>query len=545
MSNARSNQASGSGMLGREYDFEKFRLRRFVERLIEMDEVEVHDEPVPLTAMSPIIERSGPKAVLFRQAGPERVEIAAKVAASRSRLIAALRSTPETVFDDFRSLFDNPLKSFEIPSGEAPVHEVRLVGEDVDLTKLPFHPQHEFDGSCYISSGIDYVIDPETGRTNVGSRRLSLRNRYTAGTNITAPSDLKRIAQGAARRGERLPISFTIGQHPLDFFAATSRQQGDEHHRLSTVRGEPAALVKCLTNDILVPADAEIVLEGYLDERGYYEPEGPYGEYMGYYGAIHMDPVFVCTAITMRKDVMHLTLQHGSAFVLDQTDSAVMQALNVESQAMRILKSVCKEPVAVSTRSLAGGSGGLRISLKQHRIGEARNAMLAIFGAIHRVKHIHAFDEDIDVTDDRQVEWAMGTRFQGDQDIMVMNGMMGMPMDPSLDGRRTGAKVGFDCTRPFGKGDQIVHMRCAAKVFDGEARFETVEAALKAGPKFYTHIVEAVGSTDGRDVAVALDDLRNRGRLGRDREGRYHLTEGTPGLTVSVGDFYQDPNQGT
>jgi 2,5-furandicarboxylate decarboxylase 1 len=536
---------SATGMLGRECDFEKFRLRRFVDTLISLGEVEIHDAPVPLTGMSAIIEGSGPKAVLFKQAGPERVEIAAKVAASRSRLVAAFGSTHQTVYDDYLARFGNPKKSFEVPSDEAPVHAVKITGQDVDLTKLPFHPQHEFDGSCYISSGIDYVIDPVTGRSNVGSRRLSLRNRYEAGTNITAPSDLKRIFEACAKRRERLPIAFTIGTHPLDFIAATSRQQGDEHHMLSTVRGEPAPLVKCLTSDILVPADAEVVLEGYLDERGYYEPEGPYGEYMGYYGAIHMDPVFTCTAITMRTDPVYQTLQHGSAFVLDQTDSTCMTALNVEATAMRILKSVCREPIAVSSRPLSGGSGTLRVSIKQHRPGEARNAMHAIFGAILRVKHIFVFDEDIDVTDDRQVEWAFGTRFQGDQDIVMLTGMMGMPMDPSLDGRRTGAKVGFDCTRPFGKGSQIVHTRCAAKIFDGVARFRTVEQALTSGPMFYTHLVEAVGSSDGREIAVALDELRQRGRLGRDGDGRYHLTEATPGLTASVGDFYHDPNQGT
>jgi UbiD family decarboxylase len=535
----------GTGVLGRECDFEKFRLRRFVDKLISLGEVEMRGEPVPLTGMSAIIENSGPKAVLFRQAGPERLEVAAKVGASRSRLIAALESTPQTVYDDYLARFANPKKSFEIPSDEAPVHAVKITGQDIDLTKLPFHPQHEFDGSCYISCGIDYVIDPATGRSNVGSRRLALRNRTQAATNITAPSDLKRIFEACAKRRERLPISFTIGTHPLDFIAATSRQQGDEHHMISTVRGEPAPLVKCLTNDILVPADAEVVLEGYLDERGYFEPEGPYGEYMGYYGAIHMDPVFTCTAITMRKDPLYQTLQHGSAFVLDQTDSACMQALNVEATAMRILKGVCREPIAVSSRSLSGGSGTLRISLKQHRFGEARNAMLAIFGAILRIKHIFAFDEDIDVRDERQVEWAFGTRFQGDQDIVMLTGMMGQPMDPSLDGRRTGAKVGFDCTRPFGKGNQIIHTRCAAKVFDGAARFQTVEQALGSGPMFYTHLVEAVGSSDGREVAVALDELRNRGRLGRDRDGRYHLTDATPGLTGAVGDFYHDPNQGT
>jgi 2,5-furandicarboxylate decarboxylase 1 len=528
-----------------EIDFEKFRLRTFMDQLIALGEVEVHDEPVALTDMSAIIEASGTKAVLFRQAGPDRLEVAAKVAAHRNRLIAAFESSPETIYEDFQRRFATPRKSFVVSSDRAPVHAIKILGDDVDLTKLPFHPQHEFDGSCYISSGIDYVIDPESGRTNVGSRRLSLRNRTQAGTNITAPSDLKRIAQAAAKRGERLPISFTIGSHPLDFFAATSRLQGDEHHMLSTVRGEPAPMVRCLTNDILVPADAEVVIEGYLDERGYYEPEGPFGEYMGYYGAIHMDPVFTCTAIVMRKDAMFQTLQHGSAFVLDQTDSAVMQALSMEATAMRLLKNVCREPLAVNTRSLTGGSGVMRISLKQHRQGEARNAMLAIFAAIPRVKHIYAFDEDIDITDDRQVEWAMGTRFQGDQDMMVLTGMTGMPMDPSLDGRSTGAKVAFDCTRPFGKGDQIVHMRCAATVFDGNSQFETVEQALHDGPKFYAHIVKSLGSRDGREVAVALDELRNAGKLGRDKEGRYHLTEGVPGLTASVGEFYHDPNHGT
>ena len=533
-----------TGMSGREFDFEKFRLRRFVDRLIDIGEVEIRERPTSLTDLSTIIE-STPKAVLFKSAGPERVELIAKAAASRERLIAALDTTADKVYDAYLGRLANPRKIVEVPSDEAPVHAVKVTGEAVDLTKLPFHPQHEFDGSCYISSGIDYVKDPITGRSNVGSRRLSLRNRRQAGTNVTAPSDLKRIFEGCARRRERLPIAFTIGSHPLDFFAATSRQQGDEHHMVATMRGEPAPFVKCLTNDILVPADAEAVIEGYLDERGYFEPEGPFGEYMGYYGAIHMDPIFTCTTITMRKDAMHQTLQHGTAFVLDQTDSAAMQALAQEATAMRILKAVCSEPIAVSTRSLAGGSGTLRVSLRQHRFGEARNAMLALFGAIHRVKTIFVFDEDIDVTDDRQVEWAFGTRFQADKDLVVLTGMTGMPMDPSLDGRRTGAKAGFDCTRPFGKGSEILQMRCAAKSFGGPARFQTVEQALANGPMFYTHIVEALGSSDGRDIAVALDELRGKGKLARDKDGRYLLADGTPGKTGIFGEWYHDANEGT
>src|SRR5882724_6505043 len=354
-------------------DLEKFRLRTFVDRLIDMGEVEIHDEPVPLTGLGEMIERTQ-KAVLFKSAGPERAEIVAKTAASRTRLIAAFETTEEKIYDEYFKRLANPKPVVEIPSGDAPVHAVKITGKDVDLTKLPFHPQHAYDGSCYLSSAIDYTIDPATGRRNVGCRRLSLRNRYETGTNVTAPSDLKRIYTACVARGERLPITFTIGAHPLDFFAATTRQGGDELSLIATFRGEPAPVVKSLTNDILVPADAEMTLEGYLDERGYAEPEGPFGEYMGYYGAIHMDPVFHCTAITMRRNALHHTLLHGSAFVLDQTDSANITALRTEAEAMKILKATVREPVAVSVRMLSGGGATLRVAMRKRDDDEPRAA---------------------------------------------------------------------------------------------------------------------------------------------------------------------------
>jgi 2,5-furandicarboxylate decarboxylase 1 len=525
-------------------DMEKYRLRRFVDRLIDMGEVEIHDKPVTLTDLSAAIERSD-KAMLFKKAGPEQLEIVAKTAGNRRRLAAAFETSEEKLYDEYFGRLANPQPVVEVPSSEAPVHALVTSGKDVDLTRLPFHPQHACDGSCYLSSAIDYTIDPATGRRNVGCRRLSLRNRYEAGTNVTAPSDLKRIYQACVSRGERLPITFTVGAHPLDFFAATTRQGGDELPLVASFRAEPAAVVKSLTNDIRVPADAEMTLEGYLDERGYVEPEGPYGEYMGYYGAIHMDPVFHCTAVTMRSDVLHHTLLHGSAFVLDQTDSANIFAMRTEAQAMKILKATVREPVAVYLRSASGGANTLRVAIRQRMVGEARMAISALFGGIMLLKHIYVFDDDIDIHNEAQVEWALGTRFQADADLVVLQGMMGMTMDPSLNGRRTGAKAGFDCTKPFGRDGQIPLTRCAARVFKHTARFQSVEQALATGPMFYADIVEAVGSDDGREVACALDLLRQDGRLCRDRDGRYHLGQSRPGVTGIIGELYPDPNEGT
>jgi 2,5-furandicarboxylate decarboxylase 1 len=524
-------------------DFGKYRLRNFVQRLIELGEAEVYEKPVPLTGLSAIIERSE-KALLFKKAGPEQVELAAKTAGNRKRLAAAFETSEDKLYDEYFKRLANPQPLVEVPSGDAPVHEIKITGKDVDLTKLPFHPQHAYDGSCYMSSAIDYVIDPATGRRNVGCRRLSLRNRYETGTNVTAPSDLKRIYTACVARGEKLPMTFTVGTHPLDFFAATTRQSGDELALVASFRGEPAPVVKSLTSNIMVPADAELTLEGYLDERGYVEPEGPYGEYMGYYGAIHMDPVFHCTAITMRRDVLHHTLLHGSAFVLDQTDSANISSMRVEADAMKILKAAVREPVAVYLRAVSGGANTLRVSIKQRSYGEAKQAIAALFGGIMRLKHVYVFDEDIDIHDERQVDWALGTRFQADQDMVVLQGMLGMTMDPSLNGRRTGAKSGFDCTKPFGRDGQIPMTRSAAKVFKGPARYQTVEQALAASPMFFADVVESLGSEDGREVACAIDELRQAGRLGRDRDGRYHLHEGKPGRTGIVGELYHDPNEG-
>ncbi len=524
-------------------DFDKYRLRNFVDRLIALGEVDVYEQPVALTAVSAIIE-STEKAVLFERAGPEQVELVAKTAGNRKRLAAAFETTEDKLYDEYFKRLGSPQPLVEVPSGDAPVHQIKITGKDVDLSKLPFHPQHAYDGSCYMSSAIDYVVDPATGRRNVGSRRLSLRNRYECGTNVTAPSDLKRIYTACVARGQKLPVTFTVGVHPLDFFAATTRQPGDELGLVANFRGEPAAVVKSLTNDILVPADAEMTLEGYLDERGYVEPEGPYGEYMGYYGAIHMDPVFHCTAITMRSDVLHHTLLHGTAFLLDQTDSANISSMRLEADAMRILKATVREPIAVYLRSVSGGANTLRVSIKQRSYGEAKQAIAALFGGIMRLKHVYVFDEDIDIHDERQIDWAIGTRFQADQDMVILTGMLGMTMDPSLNGRRTGAKSGFDCTKPFGRDGQIPMTRCAARVFKGPARYQNVEQALSASPMFYADIVDALGSDDGREVACSLDELRQAGKLARDRDGRYYLQAGTRGSTGIVGELYHDPNDG-
>jgi hypothetical protein len=117
-----------------------------------------------------------------------------------------------------------------------------------------------------------------------------------------------------------------------------------------------------------------------------------------------------------------------------------------------------------------------------------------------------------------------------------------MQMDPSLDGHATGGKAGYDCTWPVGRPWAVQQLAPAARRFAGEARHRSVEDALMTGPLFFTHLMEAVGSRDGREVTLELDALRRAGRLGRDSDGRYHIAQSEPGRTVQVGPRGHDPN---
>jgi UbiD family decarboxylase len=524
-------------------DMDKFRLRRFVERLDAMGEVETHDEPVALADLAQIIEAS-PKAVLFNQAGPERVELVANVNGSRKRMAAALGVKEADAIPEYRRRLANPQPIVEVSGTEAPVQSVVIQGDAIDLTRLPFFMHHQYDGHVYISSAIDYTVDPVTKTTNVGCRRLSLRGKRECGTNVTAPSDLKRIYMGCAERGERLPISFAVGSHPLDFMAAGMRIPADEIKFVGTLRGEPVPLVKCLTNDLRVPADAEMILEGYFDERGYHEPEGPYGEYVGFYGPVHMDPIFHVTAITMRPDVLHQSLLHGSGKVIHRAESVNLATIRLEAHATHILETIGVNPVQVYVTPSSSEGQHIRVSIKQTRPGLARAVIAALIGGMPQMKHVFVVDEDIDVTQDGQIEWCMCSRFQADRDLMVFNGIPGMPMDPSLDGRRIGAKAGFDLTLPFGNRDRVTMKVAGAARVEGTPRFQTVRQALEgAGPLYFADLMAAVGTKDGRDVALQLDELRVEGALMRNLNGQYLLGAGQPGATAMTEPVI-DPNMG-
>jgi UbiD family decarboxylase len=503
-------------------DTERFRLRNFVEKLVDLGECEVHNVPIDLIDVGGVLD-GNPRAVLFKSVGPEKAELVGNVMGSRKRLARALDADERSLLGTLSQRLNKLHPPVKVSSQQAPVQQVVLKDDDADLTALPVHLQHGADGAPYISAGIDYALFPGSGFTNVGCRRIMLRGPRRAGVDLIAPSDMRAIYLEGAARKEPVPVAYAVGSHPADFLAAMAALPNvDELDVIGAMRGEPAPMVKCVTSDIYVPADAEYVIEGFLDPAGYVEPEGPYGEYVGYYGVVKRNPVLHVTAITHREDALFQTLTIGGRH-LARTDTAQLTTMKTESAAWAALMASVREALAVYATPSSGGMYNVRVSLRQRVPGDARNAIAAIFGSHAEAKHVFAFDPDIDVFSEEETDWAFATRFQADRDLIVGSGFRVVPLDPSLGGARTGAKLGFDCTIPFGKANSFEFSVPAAPAIKKSTPYKSAAEALAAGPASFLELMAALGSKDGREIVRELDALYDAARLGRLDDGRYVL----------------------
>jgi 2,5-furandicarboxylate decarboxylase 1 len=502
-------------------DLERFRLRALVEPWAKAGELEVVEERIDLVDLGARLD-GNPKAVLFRAAGPEKAEVVGNVMGSRRRLALSMGLSEKELRAETTRRLAMEIAPVEVSSSQAPVHQVVWTGKDADFTRLPVHLQHSEDGGPYISASIDITRSLDGSKRNVGYRRMMLRGRHEAGIDLIAPSDLRALYAEYVKRKERMPVAFVVGSHPADGVAATSMSAvADEVALMGALRGAAVPLVRCATIDAHVPADAEVVLEGYLDERGWVESEGPYGEYVGYYGMMKTNPVFHLTAVTMRRDALFQTVTIGGR-ALANTDTAQLCALRTEVAAWSALLTAVREPLAVYATASAGGMHNLRVALRQRYPGEVRNAIAAVFASSADVKNVFIVDEDIDIFSDSQMDWALATRFQPDRDLVVQAGFRCVPLDPSLLGSRTGAKAGFDLTFPFGWNRESDFRVPEAPKLAARPR-QTVSEALHAGPKSFRELMEATGSRDGRDVVIALDAVRQQAGLDRTKDGRYQI----------------------
>jgi len=418
-------------------------LRSFLDTVKQRrpDDYEVVSRPIdPAYEITALVvklekERRRRPVLLFENVKGTRFPVLTNLHASRSRLALALNCTPDAMLTTYLKAMDKPIAPRVVNAG--PAQEVVQTGADVDLYALPQIVHHEGDGGPYITSAISFAKDPASDTWNCAYNRLMIQARDTTSIHLTLGKHLWEFQRVAEQRGEALPLALVIGVHPAIALGALAIGSIDEDERaiMGGLFREPLELVKCRTSDVLVPAHAELVLECEI-LPGKRTAEGPFGEFTGYSLGERQREVVKVKAITHRRDAVFqdITVAH--------LDHMLLSTIPMEANLYRAVRAMVPSVRAVRVPA----PFTCYVALEQRLPGQAKNAIMAVFGADLYMKRVVVVDHDVDVFDDRQVTWAIATRCQPDRDITIVTHARGSDLDPSTKEDGYTAKWGVDAT---------------------------------------------------------------------------------------------------
>jgi UbiD family decarboxylase len=289
--------------------------------------------------------------------------------------------------------------------------------------------------------------DPDTGVETEGYHRFQIKGRTKMGVSLHSRRRMFEYQRRAEAKGQPLPCAVVLGLHPLVSMGSLAYPPPDvgKFEVIGGLFGEPLQVAPCLTADLHVPATAEIVIEGEI-LPAVREPEGPFGEFTGYFSRRSTQHVFEARAITMRERPWFQSIGSGRAGDHITTLGLIREA-EITNAVSRVIPNVTGVHVPLSGTS----SFTAYVSIKQSRPGEAKHVIPIVLGVDHYLKLVIVVDDDIDVFDESDVLWAVATRMQADRDLVVISGSLGAMLDPSADERGVTAKLGIDATRPFGE----------------------------------------------------------------------------------------------
>ncbi|MEV5514044.1 UbiD family decarboxylase [Streptomyces flaveolus] len=328
---------------------------------------------------------------------------------------------------------------------DGPVLECVTQGDAVDLAALPIVRHFASDRAPYVTSGVIAVEAPQhaEGRAgNLSYHRSMVHSRNQLATSLHSRGHLWQLLRLAADRGEKLPVAMVIGGHPLFMLAASARvgPGTDERDIAGGLLGEPLEVVRTPRHGIRVPASAEIVLEGVIDPE-LRADEGPFGEFSGYSSDRSTHNVLTVETVLRRRDTLLLDVVGGNT-----AEHLNLARIPRESEMAEKLRERFPEVTALHYPT-SGTHFHAYVALRPSRPGQARQVMLGLLGWDPYLKTVVAVDDDVDVTRDEQVLWALATHLQPHRDVFVVDGLPGSPLDPSSTADGTTSRMALDATR--------------------------------------------------------------------------------------------------
>jgi 4-hydroxy-3-polyprenylbenzoate decarboxylase len=326
----------------------------------------------------------------------------------------------------------------------APCQQIVLTDDQVDLDALPALHTWPHDGGAFFNLGLTHTKHPETGARNLGLYRLQRHDARTIGMHWQIHKDSTNHYAVAQRLGERLPVAVAFGCPPVVTYAATAPLPADidEYLFAGFVQRDRVELVDCKTVPLQVPANCEVVLEGWL-EPGVTRPEGPFGDHTGFYTPVEPFPALTVTAVTMRKNAMFQSIVVGRP---PTEDGPLGKA--TERFFLPLLKTIVPDIVDYDLPETGGFHNCAIVSIDKRYPKHAQKVMHAIWGAhlMSLTKLIVIVDADCDVHDYAEVSWRAFGNVDYARDLLLTEGPVDH-LDHASYQQFWGGKLGIDATR--------------------------------------------------------------------------------------------------
>ena len=418
-------------------------IREFIDRLESEGElIRVKEELDPRYEISAVFRQLGQKeapAALIERVKGYDIPIVGNLLGTRRRIALALETDENAILDKYEKAGRNLTPP--VSAKEAPVKQV-VHKDEINLLKtMPVLTYHEKDAGPYITQGVIFTKDPETGARSMGIHRIHIKGKDRLGMYISPRGTMSgAFLLKADAKGQPFEIAIAIGVDPVILLVAGQPMppSADKLSFAGGLRGGALELVKAETVDLEVPANAMFIIEGKTIPR-LREMDGPFGESTGFYFALD-NPVAEVTAITHQENPIYAIFQPYTVEDFGLITTFLEPEIYKRCKMLiPSLQDMVMMPPLYST---------VIMSIKKGNKWDARTALYTVLTMLPIVKYAIVVDDDIDIRDTKEVSWALYGRFHPDEDLIVVTGLMSAPLAPLSTEESVGAKMGLDATKP-------------------------------------------------------------------------------------------------
>ncbi len=378
--------------------------------------------------------------IIMENIHESNMKVVSGICNTREKIARALNTDVAGITQRIMGAINNPMPISDCKS----VQDIFNVSKPADLSEIPILTYYSRDGGPYITSGVIIAKDPETGVRNASIHRMLVlgKDRLTA---RIVPRHLYTYHQRAEALDEPLEVAIAIGMHPATLLATTTSVPitVDELEVANNFHQGEMKLIKCETVDLEVP-ECEILLEGKMlpHERA---EEGPFVDLTDTYDVVRMEPVIELDRMHYRHDSMYHAIMPAGF------EHKLLQGLPQEPRIFNAVQNTV--PTVKNVALTEGGCCWLHaaVSIQKQTQGDGKNVVMAALAAHPSLKHCVVVDEDVDIFDAEDVEYAIATRVKGDEDILIVPGARGSSLDPCAKPDGTTTKIGVDATKPLDK----------------------------------------------------------------------------------------------